>query len=103
MATFVVEFEYNVDRAARQAVHPEHAAYLYELADRGTLLLAGPLVGENGGLLIYEVADRDELRAVLDREPYLRAGFVARSHIRQWEPGKGSWIAAITAAGKVSS
>ena len=54
MAKFVVEFQYHVDREQRQTVHPAHADYLHSLAGRGVLLLAGPLVRENGGLLIYE-------------------------------------------------
>jgi uncharacterized protein YciI len=96
MAKFVVEFIYGVNRAERQAVHPDHAAYLNRLAERGMLLLAGPLVDENGGLLIYEVADRAELRRVLDGEPYVRAGFVTKSRIHQWEPRKGSWAATLS-------
>jgi uncharacterized protein YciI len=91
VAKFVVEFRYNVSRAEREAVHQDHAAYLNSLAERGVLLLAGPLVDDNGGLLIYEAADRAELGAVLDGEPYIKAGFVAESRIHQWQPGKGSW------------
>jgi uncharacterized protein YciI len=92
VAKFVVEFQYHVDREQRQTVHPAHADYLHSLAGRGVLLLAGPLVRENGGLLIYEVENREELQRVLDSEPYVKAGFVAESRIRQWQPGKGSWI-----------
>jgi len=92
MATFVVEFQYRVSREQRQAVHLAHADYLHRLAERGVLLLAGPLVDENGGLLIYEVADREELQQVLDGEPYVRAGLVAETRVRQWRPGKGSWL-----------
>lgn len=103
MATFVVEFRYNVDRARREAVHAEHAAYLNGLAERGALLLGGPLVGENSGLLMYEVADRAELQEVLDGEPYVRAGFVAQSRVQEWKPGKGSLAAAVASAGKVGS
>jgi uncharacterized protein len=96
VAKFVVEFQYQVSRAERQAVNPAHADYLYRLAERGVLLLGGPLVDGNSGLLIYEVADRAELQAVLDDEPYIKAGFVAESRIHQWEPGKGSWVAALS-------
>jgi uncharacterized protein YciI len=98
VAKFVVEFQYRVDREERQAVHPAHAEYLYCLARCGVLLLAGPLVGENGGLLIYEVDNREELQRVLDGEPYVKEGFVASSRIRQWQPGKGSWIRTPTQA-----
>lgn len=94
MAKFIVEFRYGVDRARRQEFHPAHADYLRSLADRGVLLLGGPLVGENGGLLCYEVADRVELQRVLDDEPYVKAGIVAETRIRQWDASKGSLAAA---------
>lgn len=98
MAIFVVEFLYNVDRAGRQELHPAHAENLGRLAERGVLVLGGPLVGENGGLLVYEVADREELDAVLADEPYVRGGIVAETRIRQWSPGRGSWAAALDRA-----
>ncbi|MGW1074437.1 YciI family protein [Streptomyces sp. NPDC002537] len=94
MAKFVVEFEYNVDRAGRQGLHPAHAENLHGLAGRGVLLAAGPLVGENAGLLVYDVENREELQRLLDDEPYVKGGVVARTRIKEWAPGKGSWIAA---------
>ncbi|WNI15006.1 YciI family protein [Actinacidiphila sp. ITFR-21] len=94
MAKFVVEFEYNVDRAGRQHLHPAHAENLYRLADRGVLLLGGPLVGENAGLLLYEVGSRAELEQLLAEEPYVTGGVVAGTRVQEWEPGKGSWAAA---------
>jgi uncharacterized protein YciI len=98
MATFVVEFLYNVDRAGRQELHPAHAANLERLAERGVLVLGGPLVDDNGGLLVYEVADREELRALLEDEPYVRGGIVAETRISQWSPRRGSWVTALDRA-----
>ncbi|MEU6231118.1 YciI family protein [Streptomyces sp. NPDC047042] len=102
MAKFVVEFEYNVDRAGRQGLHPAHAENLYRLADNGVLLLGGPLVGENSGLLVYEVETREELQRILDDEPYVKGGLVARTRIQEWAPGKGSWIAALNSSHNAS-
>ncbi|MEC4015056.1 YciI family protein [Streptomyces sp. H27-D2] len=96
MAKFIVEFEYNVDRAGRQELHPAHAQNLRDLADSGVLLLGGPLPDENAGLLLYEVEDRQSLQELLDDEPYVKGGVVARTRIRQWAPGKGSWVAALS-------
>ncbi|MCX4988860.1 MULTISPECIES: YciI family protein [unclassified Streptomyces] len=95
MTKFVVEFEYNVDRAGRQGLHPAHAENLYRLADSGVLLLGGPLVGENAGILLYEAENRAELQRILDEEPYVTGGVVASIRIREWSPGKGSWVAAL--------
>ncbi|ASU78660.1 hypothetical protein CDG81_10670 [Actinopolyspora erythraea] len=93
MTKYVVEFQYNVDREGRQSRHPEHASNLNRLAEDGVLLLAGPLTDDNAGLLLYEAEDRDHLQRLLDDEPYVRGGLVARIRVREWAPGKGSWIA----------
>ncbi|WP_406481992.1 YciI family protein [Streptomyces platensis] len=94
MQVFVVEFEYNVDRAERERVHADHAAYLKSLTDRGILLAAGPLPEENTGLLLYVAEDRPALDAILIEEPYAKAGFIAATRVREWRPGKGIWVAA---------
>ncbi|MFJ9056530.1 MULTISPECIES: YciI family protein [unclassified Streptomyces] len=93
MATFVVEFEYTVDRAGREHLHPAHTDYLRALTDRGVLLLAGPLQDANGGLLVYEAEDRDHLQDILDAEPYVDGGIVGDVRVRRWAPGKGTGIA----------
>ncbi|MEV6259582.1 YciI family protein [Streptomyces sp. NPDC051784] len=93
MATFVVEFEYTVDRAGREHLHAAHTDYLRTLTDRGVLLLAGPLQDANGGLLVYAAEDRDRLQDVLDAEPYVVGGIVRDVRVRRWAPGKGTGIA----------
>jgi uncharacterized protein YciI len=95
VAKFVVEFEYSVDREGRQELHPAHAANLYDLAERGILLLGGPLADANAGLLVYEVEGREQLDRLLAEEPYVKGGIVARTRVREWSPGKGSWIEAL--------
>lgn len=92
MPKYVVEFQYTVDRAGRQPLHPAHTENLHRLAEDGVLLLAGPLTDENGGLLLYEAEDRAHLKRLLEDEPYVKGGIVARTRIREWAPGKGSWI-----------
>jgi len=94
MAKFVVEFEYNVDRAGREHLHRAHTDYLSALTGSGVLLLAGPLQDTNGGLLVYETEDKDRLQEILAAEPYVKGGIVRRVRVRQWAPGKGTWIAA---------
>jgi uncharacterized protein len=90
VAIFVVKFQYNVSRAQRESEHAAHSDYLHRLAQSGALLLAGPLVDGNGGLLIYNAENRVALQQILDDEPYVRAGFVADRRIEEWRPGKGS-------------
>lgn len=94
MSVFVVEFEYNVGRDERERAHADHAAYLKSLTDQGVLLAGGPLPEENTGLLVYATEDRPALDAILAEEPYATAGFIAATRVREWRPGKGSWVAA---------
>lgn len=91
MAIYLVELSYNVDRNGREQTNPAHVEYLRELSTDGVLKLGGPVVGENSGLLLYEAADRSELDGILAAEPYVLAGLVSSTTIREWQPGKGQW------------
>ncbi|GAB2760896.1 YciI family protein [Salinifilum aidingensis] len=91
MATYVVELEYGADREERLRVRPEHREYCRDLAERGVVLAGGPFADETGAMLIYEVADAAELRAVLEADPYAAAGVLASTTIREWNVVTGSW------------
>ncbi len=101
MAIYLVELSYNVERTGREPSNPAHVEYLRELTADGVLKLGGPLVGENRGLLLYEAADRSELDGILAAEPYVLAGLVSGTTIREWQPGKGQWAPESAAAGAV--
>jgi uncharacterized protein len=92
MAKFVVELVYGEDREHRLEVRPAHREYSKELAERGILLVGGPYADEKGALIIYEAADADELQRVLDDDPYTKAGVIAETTIREWNPVTGAWI-----------
>ncbi|MHA6801611.1 YciI family protein [Bounagaea algeriensis] len=92
MAKYVVELEYGSDRAERLRVRGEHREYCRELAERGVVLAGGPFADETGAMLVYEVADEAELRAVLEADPYTRAGVLAGTTVREWNLVTGSWV-----------
>jgi uncharacterized protein YciI len=61
-----------------QATFGEHVAHLARLLDEGTLLLAGPTGGEtNTGICVFEAADEDAARAVMEADPVIAAGICA--------------------------
>jgi uncharacterized protein YciI len=63
--------------AAEEEAFGAHFAYLQELLAEGVLVLAGPTLGEtNTGLAIFEAADEDAARAVMDYDPAIAAGEV---------------------------
>ena len=65
------------------AVRPEHLAYVTELIEQGRLVSAGRQVPPTGGVLVMRGADRDEIDAVIARDPYVVHG-VARYAVTQF-------------------
>lgn len=73
--------------ALRKANRPEHLAYLESLGD--TLVFAGPFTeadGEtmNGSLIVVEAPTLDAARAIIEGDPFARAGIFAEVDIRPW-------------------
>lgn len=73
--------------ALRKANRPEHLSYLESLGD--TLVFAGPFTeadGEtmNGSLIVVEAATLDAARAIIEGDPFAKAGIFAEVDIRPW-------------------
>ena len=49
--------------------------------------MAGPFADGDGALLVYDLADRDELDGVLAKDPYFASGEPVASVVsgRQWD------------------
>ncbi|MCI2419623.1 YciI family protein [Saccharopolyspora sp. K220] len=92
MAMFVVELVYGADEELRLRVRPAHREYCRGLAERGVLLAGGPFADQLGAQLVYAVADADELREILDADPYTEAGVIAKTTIREWQLVTGAWL-----------
>jgi uncharacterized protein YciI len=92
MSRFVVELIYGEDQDHRMQVRPAHREYTKQLAEQGIVLAGGPFADQRGGLLVYEAADVDELRRILDADPYTKAGVIAETTIREWEAVTGTWL-----------
>jgi uncharacterized protein YciI len=89
---FMVELVFGVNRDERLAVRPAHREYLAGLAARGKLVVAGPWANDTGAVVVYDVADREELERILAEDPYTPAGVVAETRVREWTPIVGSWL-----------
>lgn len=86
MTTFAVQLQFDEDEDARLNARPAHRGYLMELAAARKLRLAGPFAEGDGALLVYDVADRGELDAVLATDPYFSGEPVASIvSVRNWE------------------
>jgi uncharacterized protein YciI len=77
----------------RLDARPAHLAYLATVKEQ--LKLAGPfLAADNqtaiGSLMIYECADENEARAIMDNDPFFKAGLFASLEIKPWRQGAGT-------------
>ena len=64
-------------------VFGEHFAHLQRLLADGALVLAGPTLGEvNTGIAVFDAADEDEARRIMESDPAVAAG-VVRGELRE--------------------
>jgi uncharacterized protein YciI len=65
-----------------RAVFAAHRAYLEELLEQGSLLIAGPTGGTvNTGITVLESPDEQSARAIMDGDPAIVAG-IMRGELR---------------------
>ncbi|TWF80643.1 hypothetical protein FHX44_116586 [Pseudonocardia hierapolitana] len=91
MTIYAVTYRYSEDVATRDRVRPEHREYLRGLADQGRLLLSGPFGPDEpaGALLILQAADKSEVAAMIEKDPFTTTGVITSSEIAEWEPVLG--------------
>ena len=90
MAWFLVEIRYVPEKYGE--VRPRHREFLRKQADAGTVLVAGPLTDETGGVTLYQAEDEAALYEIIDQDPYHVEGAVADRTVRGFKPVVGSWI-----------
>jgi uncharacterized protein YciI len=86
MALFAVVWRYTEDTALIDEVRPLHREYLGELVHQGVVRQAGPFADGSGGLLVYDVADEQELRKRIGEDPYSLRGVIVESRSWPWTP-----------------
>ena len=85
--TYAVEYHYVTDRDEEMAeVRPSHRAFNGALADNGLLLAAGPYVGTHDALIVVRAEDEAGALALLENDPFNKAGFIAERVPREWNP-----------------
>lgn len=83
MTHFLLEYRY-VDQEARASVRPEHLAYMNRLQREGAVVLAGPIVDADQGVVVLRVADEEAAREVIRHDPYTAAHATADHTLRAW-------------------
>ena len=92
---YAVEYRYVTDQDEEMAkMRPSHRAFNGRLADRELLLAAGPCPGTHEALIVVRAEDEAGALALLDDDPFHRAGFIAERVAREWNPviGRGGML-----------
>jgi uncharacterized protein YciI len=84
MPTFVREIAMEPGDERRLAVRPEHRTYVSDLFDQGRIRMSGPLADDTGAVIVYVAPDLAEATALVEADPYVRAGVVREVSLREW-------------------
>ena len=68
-----------------QPLWDEHAAFIDQLVDDGFILMGGPLVDEDGAMLIVNANDENEAREKLKDDPWYKQGILKLESVKRWE------------------
>lgn len=96
MTIFSVRYTYTDEpdqNASRDEHRSAHRAFLTELANDGTLMGSGPLMGETRpeALLVVSAGDPHEVAELLREDPFQQLGLVERVQIEEWNLILGPW------------
>ena len=83
-----------------QPLWDEHAAFMDNLVEEGTIVVAGPLDGGPKVLLIFAAESEDEIETRLAQDPWTRNGQLTTDSIVPWELRLGRDVFSRTAGAK---
>lgn len=63
------------ERPLTAEVVDQHAAHLAELDDSGKLVMAGPIVEREGGLIVLRTESAAEVMAIAEEDPLVRGAY----------------------------
>ena len=63
------------ERPLTAEVVEQHAAHLAELDDSGKLVMAGPIVGRQCGLIVLRTESAAEVMAIAEEDPMVRGAY----------------------------
>jgi uncharacterized protein len=68
-----------------QPLWDEHAAFIDQLVAEGFILMGGPLVDEDGAILIVKAEDEKQVRDKLENDPWMKHGVLKLESVKRWE------------------
>jgi uncharacterized protein YciI len=76
-------WEQGKDRRT-QRLWDEHAAFMDDLAERGTVILGGPIGTADDAFLIVDATNEAEIETILATDPWTPPGILATKSIERW-------------------
>ncbi len=90
MSLFLVEYTYDpAKNAERDALRPDHRAWLGDLLERDIVVTSGPFADGLGALIIVDTADADTVALLFTHDPFAKADLLANVRITEWVPVLG--------------
>lgn len=83
---WAVELRFDPARTDRMALRAAHRESLADAHAKGQVAMAGPFADERGALLLFTLATREEVEALMADDPYYRAPGVEVTAVREWKP-----------------
>lgn len=65
-------------------IRPSHREYLGKLKEEGKIVASGPFEDDSGALIIYEADTQAEAEALIDGDPFRKAGVFQSYTIKPW-------------------
>jgi uncharacterized protein YciI len=96
MKHFVILINYKIPFEQFEHVVPAHREYLQTAVDAGMVLLSGPRIPRDGGVVIVRAGSETAVREFAAGDPYNLAG-AAEYQILEFKPGRhqdflNAWI-----------
>ncbi len=78
---------WNYSKTVReQAYWTEHAEFMDQLFENGTVFMGGPFTDGTGSLVLVEAAmEEDEVRTLFANDPFVTHNIFALSSLKQWQ------------------
>ena len=81
---FAAVVNFKADDPRLPEIRPAHRQYLATLFEQGKLVLSGPFTEGGGALIVVEAATKEDADAILNADPFTKAGVFTSWEMRPW-------------------
>ena len=75
---------YCDDKDRVRSFRPAHREYLGKLRSEGKIAMSGPFADDSGALIVYETESLEAARALLQEDPFNKAGVFQSYELKEW-------------------